>query len=222
MTSPENTVNKYTEQHKRRLSWMPWLFYRLKPKHLKWAGPWQQEIQEALCDMETVTLGERCFISPEAAIFAEPGRDISFGNQCFVAAQSFLHGPIQAGDEVAINHNCSMDGGKAGIKIGSRTRIANQCKIYAFDHGMAPDQPMYQQANSSKGIVIGEDVWIGAGCGIRDGVTIGNQAVIGMNSMVTKDVPDYAIVAGNPARIIGDRRDKPSGYMADLTHQPSV
>ena len=212
-----NPGNQYTEQHKRRLSWMPWLFYRLKAKHLKWAGPWQQQIQDALCDVETVTLGEHCFISPDAAIFAEPGRDITFGDQCFVAAHSFLHGPIEMGDEIAINHSCSIDGGKAGIKIGSRTRIANQCKLYAFDHGMSPEQPIYQQANSSKGIVIGEDVWIGAGAGVRDGITIGNHAVVGMNSMVTGDVPEFAIVAGNPARIIGDRRDKPRGYIEDLT-----
>jgi len=58
--------------------------------------------------------------------------------------------------------------------------------------------------------VLFEDVWIGARCGIVDGVTIGNHAVVGMNSTVTKDVPDYAIVAGSPARIIGDRRDKDS------------
>ena len=73
---------------------------------------------------------------------------------------------------------------------------------------MAPDTPIYQQAANSKGIVIGKDVWIGAQAGIVDGVTIGDHAVVGMGSIVTKDVPDWAIVAGNPAKVIGDRRDK--------------
>lgn len=209
--------NRYTTQHKKRLSWMPWLYYRLKPKHRVWATPWQEEIQQALQTLETVRLGEMCFISPDSAIFAEPGRPITMGNHSFVAAGTFLHGPISIGHEVAINHSCSLDGGKQGIHIGDRTRIANQCKIYAFDHGMSPAQPIYQQANTSEGIYIGQDVWIGAGAGIRDGVRIGDHAVVGMNSMVTKDVPDYAIVAGNPARIIGNRQDKPEGYIQQLT-----
>lgn len=57
--------------------------------------------------------------------------------------------------------------------------------------------------------VIGSDVWIGEGCFIKAGVRIGHGAVIGMGSVVTKDVPDYAIVAGNPARLIRMRFAQP-------------
>ncbi|MBT1444787.1 acyltransferase [Shewanella sp. JM162201] len=202
------TPEDYREQHKKRLSWMPWLYFSLKEKHLAWAKPWQDEIQARLCALETVHLGANCFIAPEANLFAEPGRDIRMGDQCMIAAGVFLHGPIDIGNEVAINHGSSLDGGRSGIKIGNRTRIANQVTIYAFNHGMAPDEPIYQQKVSSKGIVIGEDVWIGAQAGIVDGVTIGNQAVIGMGALISRDVPDFAIMAGNPAKQIGDRRDK--------------
>jgi acetyltransferase-like isoleucine patch superfamily enzyme len=202
------TPDDYREQHKKRLSWMPWLYFSLKDKHKAWAQPWQQEVQSRLVQLETVTLGQHCFIAPEAQLFAEPGRDIRMGDQCMIAAGVFLHGPIDMGDEVAINHGASLDGGRSGIKIGSRTRIANNVTIYAFNHGMSPDEAIYRQKVSSNGIVIGEDVWIGAQAGIVDGVTIGSQAVVGMGSIVTKDVPPFAIVAGNPARIIGDRRTK--------------
>lgn len=198
----------YQTQHKKRLSWMPWLYFKLKPKHLVWAKPWQDEIQQNLSLLETIHIGQQCFIAPEAQLFAEPGRDIHIGNQCMIAAGVFMHGPITLGDEVAVNHNASLDGGRNGIKIGHRTRIANNVTIYAFNHGMSPDAPIYQQAVSSKGVVIGQDVWIGAQAGIVDGVTIGDHAVIGMGSIVTKNVPDYVIVAGNPARVIGDRREK--------------
>ncbi|WP_037410979.1 acyltransferase [Shewanella fidelis] len=198
----------YRTQHKKRLSYMPWLYFSLKDKHLEWAKPWQDEVQAHFCAVETITIGERSFVAPEANLFAEPGRNISIGAQCMIAADSFLHGPITMGNEVAINHGCSLDGGRHGITIGNQTRIANNVTIYAFNHGMAPDTPIYQQASNSKGVVIGEDVWIGAQAGIVDGVTIGNHAVIGMGAIVTKDVADYAIVAGNPARVIGDRRDK--------------
>ncbi|NKF51110.1 acyltransferase [Shewanella sp. WXL01] len=198
----------YQTQHKKRLSYMPWLYFNLKPKHFAWAKPWQEGIQQQLSALETVSIGDNCFIAPEANLFAEPGRDITIGSKCMIAADSFIHGPINIGDEVAINHGCSIDGGRVGITIGNRTRIANNVTIYAFNHGMSVDAPIYQQPVSSKGITIGEDVWVGAQAGIVDGVTIGNQAVIGMGAVVTKDVEDFAIMAGNPARKIGDRRDK--------------
>lgn len=198
----------YQAQHKKRLSWMPWLYFSLKPKHLSWAKPWQDDIQQRLCQLETIHIGEQCFIAPQAQLFAEPGRDISIGNQCMIAADVFMHGPITLGNEVAINHGCSIDGGRNGIKIGNQTRIANNVTIYAFNHGMSPSEPIYKQPATSKGVVIGPDVWIGAQAGIVDGVTIGDCAVIGMGCIVTKDVPNFAIVAGNPARVIGDRRDK--------------
>lgn len=51
-------------------------------------------------------------------------------------------------------------------------------------------------------IIIGDDVWIGTGAVITKGVKIGNGAVIGVNSLITKDVPENAIVAGNPAKVI--------------------
>ena len=73
---------------------------------------------------------------------------------------------------------------------------------------MSLNDAIYQQPVTSKGIYIGKDVWIGAQAGLVDGITIGDHAVIGMGCIVTKDVPDYAIVAGNPAKVIGDRRNK--------------
>lgn len=205
-----NTAHKpdYQAQHKQRLAYMPWLYYSLKPKHKQWALPWQAQIQSQLCALETITLGENCFIAPQAHLFAEPGRDIIIGSQCMIAADSFIHGPITMGNEVAINHGCSLDGGRAGITIGDKTRIANNVTVYAFNHGMSPQQSIYQQKVSSEGIEIGEDVWIGAQAGIVDGVKIGSFSVIGMGAVVTKDVAPYAIMAGNPAKQIGDRRDK--------------
>lgn len=199
---------KYREQHKHRLNYMPWLYYRLKAKHLAWAQQWQQEYQAYLQDMEDIEIGENCFISPQAHIFAERGRKIIIGDHTFVAADSVLHGPLSIGNEVAINHHCTLDGGRAGIVIADQARLAAYTHIYAFNHGMKTDATIYQQAVTSQGITIGKDVWIGADVGIIDGVNIADYAVIGMNSIVTKDVEAYAIMAGNPAQKIGDRRDK--------------
>ena len=197
---------KYREQHKHRLNYMPWLYWTLKPKHKEWALAWQQEYQAYLMEMETVEIGQNCFISPLAHIFAEPGRKIIIGDNTFIAADCTLHGPLEIGSEVAINHHCILDGGRAGIKLGDQVRIAAYSHLYAFDHGMEMAQPIYQQAVRSQGIEIGKDVWLGAHVGIKDGIKIADHAIIGMNSMVTKDVGHAEIVVGNPAKFVRYRK----------------
>lgn len=195
------------EQHKRRLSWMPWLYFSLKPKHREWAEPWQREVQEHFRNLETIEIAEGCFIAPEAQLFAEPGRTLVIGPGCAIAANVFVHGPVVLGRNVSLNARVSIDGGAAGVRIGDDTRVATGATIYAFDHGLAPDRPIREQPVRSRGITIGRDVWIGANAGITDGVTIGDHAVVGMGAVVTRDVPAWAIVGGSPARQIGDRRE---------------
>ncbi|POU26393.1 MULTISPECIES: acyltransferase [Acinetobacter] len=202
MTEQQDPLLKYREQHKHRLNYMPWLYWSLKPKNRGWAEQWQREYQDYLREMETVEIGENCFISPLAHIFAEPGRKIVIGDHSFIAADCTLHGPLEIGNEVAINHHCILDGGRVGIKLHDQVRMAAYCHLYAFDHGMALEQPIYKQPVRSKGIEIGRDVWLGAHVGIKDGVKIADQAIVGMNSMVTKDVDERMIVAGNPAKLI--------------------
>jgi acetyltransferase-like isoleucine patch superfamily enzyme len=198
----------YREQHELRLSWMPYLWFRLDPKLRAWAEPWQAEVQARLRVLEAVEIGEGCFIAPEARIFAEPTRPVQIGNRVTIAAEAFLHGPITLADDVSINARVSMDGGRAGIRIGEGTRIATDAKLFAFDHGIDPGAEIRKQPVRSQGIVIGRDVWIAAGVGITDGVTIGDHAVVAMGAVVTRDVPKWAIVGGIPARVIGDRRNR--------------
>ncbi len=186
---------------------MPWLYFTLKARHRAWAEAWQAEVQGHLREQETVVLGEGCFVAPEAAIFGEPGRPVILGHRCAIAAHAFLHGPITLGDDVSVNARASLDGGAKGIHIGRGTRIASGTSIYAFDHGMDPGREIRGQPVTSKGIRIGEDVWIGANAGITDGVTVGDHAVVAMGAVVTRDVPPWAIVGGVPARILGDRRE---------------
>lgn len=201
-------LEAYRQQHKLRLSYMPWLYARLKPAHRQWAEAWQQEVQDYLQAMETILIGKNCFIAPEAKLFAEPGRAIIIGDNSFIAADTVIHGPVTLGESVSINHHVTMDGGSKGITIGSNTRIAAYCQLYAFNHGMLAEQLIRDQATQSRGIQVGNDVWLGANVGVVDGVKIGDHAVIGMGSQVVRDIGEYAIAAGNPARPIGDRREK--------------
>jgi acetyltransferase-like isoleucine patch superfamily enzyme len=166
----------FRAQHKLRLSWMPWLFFTLKDKHKAWALLWQKQVQDHFAAMETITFGQNCFVAPEAKLFAEPGRPITVGSGSSIAAEAFVHGPVELGENVSLNARVVLDGGSKGIRIGAGSRIASGVAIYAFDHGMLPEMPVRCQAVKSRGIVIGKDVWIGANAGITDGVTIGDHA----------------------------------------------
>lgn len=204
MSDATNT-ERYRQQHKLRLSYMPWLYARLKPVQREWAQAWQDEWQAYLCAMETVVIGKNCFIAPEARLFAEPGRPIIIGDNTYIAADCVIHGPITLGQNISINHHVSLDGGRKGIHIGDNTRIAAYSYAYAFNHGMGKDEPIKDQPVTSVGIQIGSDVWIGANTGIVDGVVIGDHAVIGMGSIVTRSISPFCKVAGNPAKPIGER-----------------
>lgn len=187
---------------------MPWLYAGLKPNHKVWAIAWQQEVQHYLQSMETIIIGENCFIAPEAKLFAEPGRPIVIGDNTFIAADCVIHGPVTLGKNVSINHHVTLEGGRKGIVIGDNSRLAAYCQLYAFNHGMLADQLICDQPVTSQGIRIGGDVWLGAHVGVVDGVRIDDHAIVGMNSQVTREVTAFQIVAGNPCRVIGDRRDK--------------
>jgi serine acetyltransferase len=197
-------------QHKQRMAFMPWLYFQAPPHVRAWAEAWQRQVHARLSSLEQVELHPGCFIAEEARLFAEPRRRIVVGEGASVAAHAFLHGPIELAANVSINPYVALDGGQAGIVIGAGTRIATRASLFAFDHGIAPDSEVRTQPVRSRGIRVGADVWIGAHACVTDGVHIGDHAVVGAGAVVTRDVPDYAIVGGVPAAIIGDRRSSRS------------
>nr|WP_314438948.1 acyltransferase [uncultured Brevundimonas sp.] len=94
------------------------------------------------------------------------------------------------------------------VTIGNNVLIGEYVSIRDNDHAFADADALIQtQGFTSAPVVIGDDVWIGRSVVIGKGVTIGNGVVIGANSVVTKNVPAYAVVAGVPARVIKWRRE---------------
>lgn len=105
---------------------------------------------------------------------------------------------IRVGKRVFINFGCTfMDRG--GVTIGDDAFIAPQVQLITENHGLEPDRRRYI---TSRPIIIGKNVWIGAGAIILPGVHIGDGAVVGAGSVVTKDVPANTVVVGNPTKPI--------------------
>lgn len=107
---------------------------------------------------------------------------------------------IEVGEEFFANYNCViLDVGK--VKIGNNVMFAPNVSIYTAGHPVHPDS-----RNSGYeygiGITIGDNVWVGGSVVINPGVHIGNNVVIGSGSVVTKDIQDNAIAAGNPCRVL--------------------
>ena len=105
---------------------------------------------------------------------------------------------IQLGNYSGIGINAKVMG---PCTIGDYVMMGPNCTIYTQNHAFAdPDKPMQLQGRQEeRQVTIGDDVWIGGNVTILPGVTIGSHSIIGAGAVVTKDVPEYAIVAGNPA-----------------------
>jgi acetyltransferase-like isoleucine patch superfamily enzyme len=120
--------------------------------------------------------------------------------QCFISGG----GKIAIGENVGIS-NSSLCCGNRSITIGNDVLIGGSCKLYATDfHQLSIlDRKENNIANIKSGdIVISEGAFIGASCIILKGVHIGKNAVIGAGSVVTNNVPDNELWAGNPARFV--------------------
>lgn len=107
---------------------------------------------------------------------------------------------IELGKNFYANHNLMiLDGAK--VKFGDNVFIAPDCGFHTAGHPIDAKR-RNQGLEYAYPIIVGDNVWIGAGVQVLPGVTIGSNVVIGAGSIVTKDIPDYVIAAGNPCRVL--------------------
>jgi acetyltransferase-like isoleucine patch superfamily enzyme len=114
-------------------------------------------------------------------------------------------GDIRLGANCTVNPFCVLYG-HGGLSLGNDVRIATHCVFIPANHNFDDlTKPIRQQAETRVGIVIEDDVWIGAGVRVMDGVRIGGGSVIGAGAVVTKSLPPLSVAVGVPARVVGQR-----------------
>ncbi|WP_426765287.1 acyltransferase [Pseudarthrobacter sp. 1G09] len=167
----------------------------------------QAERQRALAGKDGITIGEGAFVSALAMVDPD---SLALGDESFIAAHAYLTGDLRIGSNCTVNAFTAVRG---TVSMGDGVRIGAHTSVLGFNHSMEPSAAVFRQPLTSKGIVFGDDVWIGSNAVVLDGVTVGSHAVLAAGAVVTKDVPDWAVVGGNPARFIRDRRTprKPAG-----------
>ncbi len=168
--------------------------------------------QATLVFPENIALGEDIQLMPGARLIAagmppwlEAAGRIVIGAGSLVREGAILQsygGHITIGRGCTVNPYCILQG-NGGITIGDDTLIAAHVTVFSANHVFDdPARRIRAQGEMAKGVKIGNDVWIGAGSTILDGVTIGDGAVVAASSVVNRDVPGMAVVAGVPAKII--------------------
>ncbi len=152
------------------------------------------------------------FIGPKVVIqIGRTGR-IELGRWSWIGHGTKLRaheGLISIGAKTVLGQECTISAFQH-VSIGRECVVADRVMLIDFDHGMVEvDRPVRLQGIYKRDVRVGNNVWIGYGACILRGVTVGDNAVIGTNAVVTRDVPDNAVVGGVPARVIR-MRDEPT------------
>ena len=148
-----------------------------------------------------ITLGSKKIRAALAKGFIErEGRNVNIQRRVVLSRKTSI------GDNSGIGINSVVQG---PVNIGKDVMIGPECYIYTqnHEHSRTDIHMISQGYEKEKPVMIGDDVWIGSRVTILPGVNIGNGAIIGASSVVTKDVPDYAVVGGNPAKVLKYRNN---------------
>lgn len=148
-----------------------------------------------------VTIGERCIVDKPWCV--------ELGERVVIEPDVYLKivadtATLALGGHTFVGRGVEFDIMR-GVSVGRHSLIAPGCFITDHVHGIRADLRIDQQPCRAAPVVIGSDVWLGAGAVILPGVKIGDGVVVGANSVVTADIAPYAVVAGAPARFLRHR-----------------
>ena len=162
-----------------------------------------------------IRIGSNVTLDDHAVLDAKGknNRGITIGDGVFLGRGTILlckDGDIELGDDVNIGVYSEVFSGSR-VTIGRHGLFAANTFVIGGGHDFdRVDVPVVQQQRPSRGITLGENVWLGAGVKVLDGITIGRDVVVGANAVVTADLPDGVVAAGVPARVLRSRVTPPA------------
>lgn len=137
-----------------------------------------------------------------AKFFKAFGRDVRIREGVIIGSPE----QIELGDNVRLNPGAYLDGRCGGIEIGDRVLIGPYAVIVSSNHCIPNKRGrIFEAGNEGEKIIIGKDSWLGAQASVLSGVNVGEGVVVGAGSVVTKDLGDFTIAAGVPAKVIKER-----------------
>ena len=147
---------------------------------------------------------------------------VKFGRHSWIGDGTKIRcheGEVEIGRKTVFGQECTISAYKR-VRIGDECVIADRAMFIDFDHGVVEvERPIRAQGIYTREVEVGSNVWIGYGACFLRGVTVGDNAIVGTNAVVTRDVPANAVVGGVPARVIR-MRDRPESLAWDDPVEP--
>jgi Acetyltransferase (isoleucine patch superfamily) len=171
-----------------------------------------------------ISIGDNVVIDDNCLLDAKGtgNKGITIGNGVFVGRNTILsskNGDIILDDNVNIGFNCEIVSANE-VRVGKNVLFGAYTYLICADHDFdRVDVPVSEQGRSARGIYVEDNVWFGAGVKVLDGVTIKRDSIIGTGSVVTKDIPEYSIAIGTPAKVVKDRRETGSQEANNLREE---
>ena len=164
---------------------------------------------------QKISLGDNVVVERGAMLWVDvDGSHITIGEDSYLSSHCVLNtfdGWITIGAHCTVNCYAVLYG-HGGLQIGDDVRIAPHVMIMPMNHSFAnPQVPIRKQEIQALGVRIEDDVWLGAGAIVLDGVTIGKGSVIGAGAVVTRDIPPYSVAVGVPAKVVKKRGGASNG-----------
>ena len=157
--------------------------------------------------------GGMLFLGRKLEIQIARGAEVRFGRFVWIGDGSKIRcheGVVEIGEKTVMGQECTISAYRR-VRIGEQCVIADRAMFIDFDHGVVEvDRPIRKQGIYMRDVEVGSNVWIGYGACVLRGVRVGDNSIVGTNSVVTKDVPANAVVAGAPARVLRMRREPES------------
>ena len=146
-----------------------------------------------------------CFICPEVQLEIGRKATLRIGRWAWIGHGTKIRvheGEVEIGAKTVMGQECTISAFQR-VSIGRECILADRVMLIDFDHGVTEvERPIRLQGIYKRDVRVGHNVWIGYGACVLRGVTVGDNSVVGTNSVLPKDVPENAVVGGVPARVI--------------------